>query len=170
MPSLNISMHQKWQEDHSCIARHSPPPPPLTPSQHANLCNPVKFGSDYPPGSPLPSLPSQHANLCNPVKFASDYPSGVSWFQSTSPALSHGLSELSALIESAVLVVMGVCTLPLMCVRRCLVKWSLRPKALAQTTHTCAFSLVWIRKCRCSSSERVKLFPHTRPSVFYTQK
>ena len=46
-----------------------------------------------------------------------------------------------------------------LCVLTCLLKWSDRMKRLLQTGHANRFSPVCVRRCRCSSSDRVNLLP-----------
>ena len=45
------------------------------------------------------------------------------------------------------------------CVRMCLFRWSLLMKRLLHSMHTKRFSPVWVLRCLCNSSERVKRFP-----------
>lgn len=47
----------------------------------------------------------------------------------------------------------------LVCVRMCLFKWSLRMNFLLHSGHSKRFSPVWVRRCRCNSSERVNRLP-----------
>lgn len=47
----------------------------------------------------------------------------------------------------------------LLCVRICLFKWSLRMNFLLHSGHWKRFSPVCVRRCRCSSSDRVKRLP-----------
>lgn len=47
----------------------------------------------------------------------------------------------------------------LLCVRMCLLRWSLRMNFLLHSGHWNLFSPVCVRRCRCSSSDRVKRLP-----------
>lgn len=47
----------------------------------------------------------------------------------------------------------------LVCVRMCLFKWSLRMNFLLHSGHWNRFSPVWVRRCRCNSSDRVNRLP-----------
>lgn len=73
--------------------------------------------------------------------------------RSLSPPLVAFPSSFSSFSESPFL------TESLLCVLTCLAKWSLRMKRLLQMGQANRFSPVCVRKCLCSSSDRVKRFP-----------
>lgn len=88
------------------------------------------------------------------LNFASLWPSCTSILSSMEMSL---ISGSSLTLSSSVLSVLFFTLF--WCVFWCFLRWSLRMKRLPHSAHWKRFSPVCVLKCRCSSSDRVKLFP-----------